>query len=69
MAENDKDLDTSLRLKYMKDGRDMVGLLKCVACIEFKARLFRMHNFRSTLIDGTPNLRKITQNMSCTCMQ
>ena len=46
VAENDKALDTSLWLKYVKDGRDMVGLLRCAACVEFEARLVRMRNFR-----------------------
>eukprot|EP00731_Ephydatia_muelleri_P003766 Em0001g3766a len=57
VAENDKELDTSLWLKYEKDGRDTVGLLKCAVCVEFEARLVGMRNFRSTFIEGTPNLR------------
>ena len=57
VAENDKELDTSLWLKYEKDGRDTVVLLKCAVCVEFEARLVGMRNFRSTFIEGTPNLR------------
>ena len=57
VAEKDKELDMSLWLKYKKDGRDTVGLLKCAACVEFEARLVGMHNFCSTFIEGTPNQR------------
>ena len=44
VAENDKDLDMSLWLKYLKDGRDTIGLLKCAVCAEFEARLVGMDN-------------------------
>ena len=43
-------------LKYEKDGRYTVGLLKCAVCVEFEARLVGICNFCSTFIEGTPNL-------------
>ena len=49
VAENDKDLDTSLWLKYVKDGRDTIGLLKCAACLQFETRLVRMLVVRSLM--------------------
>jgi hypothetical protein len=57
VAEKDKELDTLLWLKYEKVGWYTVGLLKCVVCVEFEARLIGMCNVCSMFIEGTPNLR------------
>ena len=57
MTEKTKEFDTSLWLKYEKDGRYTVGLLKCAVCVELEAKLDGMRNFCSTFIEGTRNLR------------
>ena len=57
LAEYDKELNTSVWLKYKLADRDHVVALKCVVCTQFRMKLESMRNYRSTFIDGTINVR------------
>ena len=51
IAENDRELNTSLWLKFEMADREHVSLLKCSVCSEF------MRNFKAAFIDGSANIR------------
>ena len=60
LAEYDKELKTSVWLKYELADRDHVVALKCAVCTQFKTRLESMRNYRSAFIDDTTNIRTST---------
>ena len=56
MAENDRDLNTSVWLKFEGD-RNHVYSLKCAVHSQFKEKLSSMRNYRPAFIEGTTNVR------------
>ena len=60
LAEYDKELNTSVWLKYELADRDHVVAQKCAVCTQFKTRLESMRNYRSAFIHGTTNVRTST---------
>ena len=71
VVENDRELNTSVGLKFEGD-RNHVFSLKCVVCSEFKDKLISMRNYRPAFIEGTTNIRtrhsRITWRQTCTLM-
>ena len=59
VLENDRELNTSVWLKFDAD-RDHVVVLKCAVCTEFRDKLVGMRNYRSSFIDGSTNVRTST---------
>ena len=57
IAENDKALSTSTRLKYDKADHKYVATLKCSVCIKFQDKLRGMRNYSNAFIGGSKNLR------------
>ena len=55
MVENDRELNTSVWLKFEGD-RNHVFSLKCAVCSEFKDKLISMRNYRPAFIEGTTNI-------------
>ena len=60
LAEYDKELNTSVWLKYELADRDNVVALKCAVCTQFKTRFESMRNHHSAFIDGTTNVHTST---------
>lgn len=60
LAEYDRDLNTSVWLRYELANRDRVVALKCAVCAQFKTKLESMRNYRPAFIDGTTNVRTST---------
>ena len=60
IVEHDRELDTSLWLKFDMADREHVALLKCSLCSRFSDKLESMRNFRPAFIDGTANIRVST---------
>ena len=57
ITENDRELNTSVWLKFEMADREHVSLLKCSVCSLFSEKLESMRNFRPAFITGTPNIR------------
>ena len=57
LAEYDKELNTSVWLRYELADRDHVVALKCAVCTQFRTGLESM---RSAFIDGMTNVRTST---------
>lgn len=57
IVENDKELQTSVWLKYDVLNREQVECLKCSVCTQFQSRLVGMRNYSSAFINGSKNLR------------
>ena len=59
IAESDKDLDTTLWLKYdvVAGDREHVSKIKCSVCGQFKERLVSMRNYNPAFVNGTANVR------------
>ena len=57
ITESDKELNTSVWLKYEKADREYVTTLKCSMCIDFKDKLVGMRNYNPAFVDGSTNLR------------
>ena len=55
VVENDRELNTSVWLKFDGD-RNHVFSLKCAVCSEFKDMLISMQNYRPAFIEGTTNI-------------
>ena len=55
VVENDRDLNTSVWLKFEGD-RNRVYSLKCAVCSQFKEKLISMRNY-PVFIEGTTNVR------------
>ena len=60
LSEYDKELNTSVWLKYELADCDHAVTLKCAVCTQFRTRFESMRNNRSTFIDGTTNVRTST---------
>ena len=56
VAENDRDLNTSVWLKF-EGHRNHVYSLKCAVCSQFKEKLISMRNYCPAFIEGTTNVR------------
>ena len=56
MAKNDRDLNTSIRLKFEGDRNHMYSP-KCAACSQFKNKLTSMRSYRPAFIERTTNVR------------
>ena len=59
VLENDRELNTSVWLRFDAD-RDHVVALKCAVCTEFRDNLVGMRNYRSSFIDCSTNVRTST---------
>ena len=61
-GENDKELNTSVWLKFetAADDCDRVVTLKCTVCSRFRERLQPMRNYRPGFIEGMSNVRTST---------
>lgn len=57
ITENDRELNTSVWLKFDMADREHVSLLKCSVCSLFSKKLESMRNFRPAFIDGSHNIR------------
>ena len=59
IVENDKDLDTTVWLKYdvIKDDREHMSNLKCAVCIQFSKWLVSLRNYNPAFINGSKNTR------------
>ena len=55
VVENDRELNTSVWLKFEGD-RNHVFSLKCAVCLQFKEKLISMRNYRPAFIEGTTNV-------------
>lgn len=62
IVENDKELNTSVWLKFDLANHDHMVALKCAVCSQFWARLEGMHNYRSSFIEGSTNVHMSTFN-------
>lgn len=60
MTEYEKELTTTLWLKYDRLDRDHVSALKCKVCIQFEDQLTSTRNFNRTFISGSTNFRVST---------
>ena len=56
VVENDRELNTSVWLKFDGDRNHMFSL-KCAVCSQFKEKLISMRNYRPAFIEGTTNIR------------
>uniref|UniRef100_A0A1X7SS85 C17orf113 probable zinc finger domain-containing protein n=1 Tax=Amphimedon queenslandica TaxID=400682 RepID=A0A1X7SS85_AMPQE len=56
----DKELNTSVWLKYDTVYRVHVSKLRCSVCSQFRPKLESMRNFRPAFVDGTSNMRLST---------
>ena len=57
IRDNDKSLNTSTWLQYVKIDRKYVEKLKCSVCVEFVEKFRGMRNYSAAFIDGSKNLR------------
>ena len=57
IAENDREMNMAIWLKYNVPGRDSVRTLGCSVCYEFHERLVLMRNYRPRFVEGTSNIR------------
>jgi len=59
IAESDKDLDTTLCLKFdvIPGDREHVSKIKCSVCGQFQERLVSMWNYNPAFVNGTANVR------------
>ena len=57
IRDNDKELNTSVWLHYVKSDQNHVDKLKCSVCVEFQGKLQGMRNYNAAFIDGSKNLR------------
>ena len=57
ITENDRELNTTLWLKFDMADREHVATLKCSVCCQFRNKLEAMRNFRPAFIRGSPNIR------------
>ena len=55
--ENDRELQTSLWLKYEMADRVHVSTLSCSVCTQFQSKLKGMRNYNPAYIEGSNNLR------------
>ena len=60
LAEYDRELNTSVWLRYELADRDRVVALKCAVCTRFRTKLESMRNYNPAFIDGTSNVRTST---------
>ena len=60
LAEYDRDLNTSVWLRYEPADRDCVVALKCAVCVQFKTKLECMRSYCPAFIDGMTNVRTST---------
>ena len=60
LAEYDRELNTSVWLRYELADCDRVVALKCAVCTRFRTKLESMHNYNLAFIDGTSNVRTFT---------
>ena len=62
VVENDKELNTSVWLKFetAAGDRERVATLKYAVCSRFRERLQPMRNYRPAFIEGTSNVRTST---------
>ena len=58
IVENDKELNTSVWLKFETAAEDCdhMATLKCAICCRFRERLHPMRNYRPAFSDGTSNV-------------
>ena len=68
IAEQDKELNTSVWLKFEMADREHVSLLKCSVCSLFSKKLESMRNFRPAFINGSPNIHGSSVILSQTCI-
>ena len=57
VKEFDKDLNTSVWLRFETADHDHVVSLSCALCTQFQDKLVGMRNYRTSFIDGTSNVR------------
>ena len=57
IVENDRELNTSVWLKFEMADREHIALLKCSVCSQFATKLESMRNFKAAFIDGSSNIR------------
>ena len=55
--ENDRELQTSVWLKYEMADRQHVSTLSCSVCTQFQSKLRGMRNFNPAYIEGSKNIR------------
>ena len=67
VVENDRDLNTSIWLKFKGDC-DHVSSLRCAVCSQFNDKLISMCNSRPAFIEGTTNLRTAFKEHAVTDM-
>ena len=53
VVENDRELNTSVWLKFDMADRNHVSLLQCAVFSQFREKLAGMRNFRPAFIEGT----------------
>ena len=58
-VENDKDLDTTVWLKYdvVEGDCEHMSALRCAVCIQFNKRLVLLQNYNPAFINGSKNTR------------
>ena len=61
IAENDREMNMSIWLKYNVPIRDSVRTRRCSVCYEFHKRLVSMRNYRPRFVEGTSNIRALFQ--------
>ena len=61
IAENDREMNKSIWLKYNVPGTDPVRTLRCSVCYEFHERLVSMRNYRPRFVEGISNIRALFQ--------
>ena len=57
VVESDREMDTSVWLRYDKVDREYVTMLKCRVCAEFNEKLREMHNHNPAFVVSSKNLR------------
>ena len=67
VVENDRDLNTSIWLKFKGDC-DHVSSLRCAVCSQFNEKLISMCNYRPAFIEGTTNVRTAFREHAVTDM-
>ena len=60
VVEYDRELNTTVWLKFDVADRDRVVALKCAVCTQFRAKLEGMRNYRSSLIYESTNVKTST---------